>query len=218
MVTCECHGGGPRWARCSISARCNSWRRMRRASHDALTKAVVQRYCPIQTKEANILVTSLLTNPKDRNQHFLRAGASTIMAILYDYPTLPSAHERAIEEIGNSVQQSARAASLGSALVEFLPWMLHIPPRYESPFENYSDIVHLCCLSRFAKWKREALEQSAERSEIYFRLFNGVRTGLVRPAVRTCVEPEQQTWIDEWRRPSELQRIVDRIPRSLSPI
>jgi hypothetical protein len=109
---------------------------MRRASHDALTKAVVQRYYPIQTKEANILVTSLLTNPKDRNQHFLRAGASTIMAILYDYPTLPSAHERAIEEIGNSVQQSARAASLGSTLVEFLPWMLHIPQRYETPLKK----------------------------------------------------------------------------------
>ena len=113
---------------------------MRRASHDALTKAVVQRYYPIQTKEANILVTSLLTNPKDRNQHFLRAGASTIMAILYDYPTLPSAHEKAIKEIGNSVERSVRAASLGSTLVEFLPWMLHIPQRYESPFENYSDI------------------------------------------------------------------------------
>jgi len=105
---------------------------MRRASHDALTKAVVQRYYPIQTKEANILVTSLLTNPRDKKQHFLRAGASTIMAILYDYPTLSSAHDKAIEEIGNSVQRSVRTASLGSTLVEFLPWMLHIPQRYKA--------------------------------------------------------------------------------------
>ena len=113
---------------------------MRRASHDALKKSVVQRYYPIQTKEANILVTSLLNNPKDIKSHFMRAGASTIMAILYDYPTLPSAHEKAIKEIGNSVERSVRAASLGSTLVEFLPWMLHIPQRHESPFENYSDI------------------------------------------------------------------------------
>jgi len=110
---------------------------MRRASHDALTKAVVQRYHPIQTKEANILVASLLTNPSDRKEHFLRAGASTIMAILYDHPTLPSAHEKAIEEIGDSTQRSARAASLGSTLVEFLPWMLHIPQRYKASLINF---------------------------------------------------------------------------------
>ena len=30
----------------------NSWRRMRRATHEALTKRMVQRYQPIQTKEA----------------------------------------------------------------------------------------------------------------------------------------------------------------------
>jgi cytochrome P450 len=39
-----------------------SWRRMRRASHEALTKMAVQRYHPIQTKEATILVSALLEN------------------------------------------------------------------------------------------------------------------------------------------------------------
>ena len=72
---------------------------MRRASQEALAKSVVQRYHPIQIKEANILATSLLNNPKDRRQHFVRAGASAIMAILYDYPSLPSEHDKAIEEI-----------------------------------------------------------------------------------------------------------------------
>jgi hypothetical protein len=72
---------------------------MRRASHDALTKSVVQRYHPIQTKEANILVTSLLNNPKDIKHHFMRAGASTIMAILYDYPSLRSEHDSASNKL-----------------------------------------------------------------------------------------------------------------------
>jgi hypothetical protein len=106
---------------------------MRRASHEALTKSVVQRYHPIQTKEGNILATSLLKNPKDRKQHFMRAGASTIMAILYDYPTLPSAHDDAIEAIDRSMQWTVQAASIGSTLVEYLPWMLYIPQRYTLP-------------------------------------------------------------------------------------
>ena len=106
---------------------------MRRASHDALKKSVVQRYYPIQTKEANILVTSLLNNPQDIKSHFMRAGASTIMAILYDYPSLPSEHDKSIEQIERSVRWSTQAANLGSSLVEVLPWMLYIPQRYTHP-------------------------------------------------------------------------------------
>jgi gamma-glutamyl-gamma-aminobutyrate hydrolase PuuD len=99
---------------------------MRRASHEVLNKAVVQRYHPIQEKEANILVTSLLANPKDRNKHFVRAGASTIMAILYDYPTLASAHDQAIEDIEKNIHWTTRAVDV---LVEFFPSLLHIPQR-----------------------------------------------------------------------------------------
>ena len=103
---------------------------MRRASHDALTKAAVQRYHYIQTKEANILVASLLTSPDDRKQHFMRAGASLIMAILYDYPTLAPAHDKAIDEIERSIQWSKHTSAFGSFLVDSFPWMLHIPQRY----------------------------------------------------------------------------------------
>jgi cytochrome P450 len=110
--------------------RFHSWRRMRRASHGALTKAAVQRYHSIQTKEANILVTSLLTNPEDRRQHFTRVGASTVMAILYDYQTVASVHDKAIEDIERNIQFLTEATRIGSSLVEFFPWMLHIPQRY----------------------------------------------------------------------------------------
>ena len=72
----------------------------------------------------------------------MRAGASTIMAILYDYPTLPSAHDKAIEEIDKSLQQSSQAASPGASLVEFLPWMLHIPQRYALSLQ-FQDRIHL---------------------------------------------------------------------------
>ena len=36
---------------------------------------------------------------------------------------------------------------------------------------------------RFAKWKREAFKQAAERSEMFLRLFNRVRTDFVRPII-----------------------------------
>ncbi|KAI0266608.1 cytochrome P450 [Russula aff. rugulosa BPL654] len=48
------------------------WRHMRRAAQEALTKTAVQRYYPILTKEATILASTFLSNPKNRDQHFQR--------------------------------------------------------------------------------------------------------------------------------------------------
>ena len=71
----------------AMIASLNSWRRMRRAAHESLTKRVVQTYQPIQTKEATILISSLLTPSANLNQdgHLKRLAASTIMSIVDDH-------------------------------------------------------------------------------------------------------------------------------------
>ena len=101
---------------------------MRRAAHEALTKVAVQRYHHIETKEATILVSALLANPEDREQHIQRTAASAIMSITYDYPTLTSGKDEAVQEMDRSIHFTSRAAT-GTFLVEFLPWMIHIPQR-----------------------------------------------------------------------------------------
>ena len=106
----------------------HSWRRMRRAAHEALTKVAVQRYHPIQTKEATILVSALLADPENRDNHFQRASASTIMSILYDHPTLTSAQDMATQDMYRITQLVLQAASRTS-IVEFFPWMLYTPQR-----------------------------------------------------------------------------------------
>lgn len=112
-----------------MRAYSHSWRRMRRSAHEALTKVAVQRYHPIQTKEATILVSALLANPAStREQHFQRTAASTIMSILYDYPTLSSWQDGAVQDMNRASQGIARAG-VWITLVEFFPWMLHIPQR-----------------------------------------------------------------------------------------
>jgi cytochrome P450 len=104
---------------------------MRRASHEALTKRVVQNYHPVQTKEATILVSSLLTPSADLEQdrHFKRLAASTIMSIVYDYPTITSEHDHALEKIETYNDRLSRAVTPGSYLVDIFPWMYHIPER-----------------------------------------------------------------------------------------
>ena len=101
---------------------------MRRAAHEAFTKIEVQRYHPIQIKEATIMVSALLTNPENRDQHIQRASASAIMSITYDYPTLASGKDKAVQDMDKLIHEVTRAV-IGSTLVEFFPWMRHVPRR-----------------------------------------------------------------------------------------
>jgi hypothetical protein len=101
---------------------------MCRAAQEALTKVAVQCYHPIQAKEATILASTLLVNPENRDQHFQQATASTMLSILYDFPTLTSVQDKAIQEIDSTVNSSARAA-VGTSLIEFFPWTVYIPQR-----------------------------------------------------------------------------------------
>jgi len=143
MATCECCRTSQRLPASSTQAYFDSWRRMRRAAHESLTKSAVRRYHPIQTKEATILASALLSNPEYRNEHFRRASTSTIMSILYDYPTLVSVHDKAVEDIGRNVRLSTRASSYGLFLVEFLPWMIHIPERFRFSPQPQDCNLHL---------------------------------------------------------------------------
>ena len=111
----------------------NSWRRLRRASHEALTKRVIRNYHPIQMKEATILVSSLLRNSAncklDPDVHFKRLAASTIMSIVYDYPTILSSHDHGVEGIEKFNDLVAQALTMGSYFVDIFPWMKYIPAR-----------------------------------------------------------------------------------------
>ena len=147
---------------------------MRRAKHEALTKAVVLDYHPTFSKEATILASSILKNPTGLNQYFKRSSTSTIMSILYDHPTLEDEYDRTVTEINTFLDRMSAAVAPGTHLVEFLPWMIHIPERYA--YMPY--IVYLKCLSkedpRFARWKREGFEHFRQHTAMFNRCLNTV--------------------------------------------
>lgn len=110
-----------------------SWRRMRRAAHEALARRAVQNYYPIQMKEATILASSLLSSSTGAklDKQFHRVAASTILSIVYDYPTLESINDPTLKNIEDYVLRLSHAAMPGSYFVNIFPWMLHIPERFE---------------------------------------------------------------------------------------
>jgi hypothetical protein len=118
----------------------NSWRRVRRAAHEALTKRAIQNYHSIQMKEATIITSSLLMPSTDHKQdvnqegRFRRMATSTIMSIVYDYPTIMSEHDHAVEGIEKFSDRISHALTMGSYFVDIFPWMKHIPERYSCLF------------------------------------------------------------------------------------
>ena len=154
---------------------------MRRAAHEALTKRAVQNYHPTQTKEATILASSLLSSSADSDvdlpKHFHRTGASAIMSIVYDYPTLESINDPAVKNIEDYVLRISRSMRSGG-LVDIFPWMLYIPER-----SRILLVVSICMLTyahkRFAKWKQQGLKQFAEDYAMFRGLLDRVRVDLV---------------------------------------
>ena len=111
------------------------WRRTRRAAHEILTKVIVRDYHPVFCKEAILLASAMLENPHALDKHIQRSSASATMSILYDYPTLENEHDKTLTKIHAFIDRISAATAPGAYLVELLPWMIHIPERYESmPF------------------------------------------------------------------------------------
>ena len=106
-----------------------SWRRVRRAAHEVLTKVAVGDYHTIFRKEAFLLATAMLENPDVLDKHIRRTSASATMSILYDHPTLESENDKAITKINTYLEQISAAGAPGAHLVELFPWMIHIPKR-----------------------------------------------------------------------------------------
>ena len=147
-----------------------------------LTKAVVRDYHPTFCKEALLLASSILENPKALEKHIERGAASATMTILYDYPTLENEHDRNLMEIHAFIDRMSAASVPGAHLVELIPWMIHIP-------ERYTFMLSSVCLnrlsrwnSRFAKWKREGLEHFRQHTAMFSGLLNTVYHDLVSEA------------------------------------
>ncbi|KAI0060313.1 cytochrome P450 [Artomyces pyxidatus] len=144
------------------------WRRMRRAAHECLTKTAAQTFHDAQSKEAVILTSDILKNPRGRNEHFTRASASMIMSILYDLPTIRSLDDINIKNIDAHIERLADVTNPGNYLVELLPWMKYIP-------------------SKFAKWKRDGEFWYAKDSAMFESLVHGVQDDLDKGIERSSM-------------------------------
>lgn len=80
--------------------------------------------------EAVVLACNWLVDSKQWDPHLRRCMSSTMLSVIYGR-TAPSTLEPdlAIETFKDFSERLSRAAYPGAHLVEFFPWMRHIPSR-----------------------------------------------------------------------------------------
>ena len=99
-----------------------------------------------------------------------RAAASTVLSIVYDLPSVSSIDDPAVAKIHEFTDVGKDYGNPGNYLVEFFPWMKHIP-------------------SSLAKWKRVAEERSKEYSELFVGMFREVEDRIVPCSTRFVIPP-----------------------------
>jgi hypothetical protein len=105
------------------------WRKMRKASHESLSKSIVESFKSPQLNEAILLTSGLLAQPATWDKHFRRTAASMVMSVIYDTPPITSELDSSVKAVNDFVARLTRAALPGAHFVEFFPWMMHIPSR-----------------------------------------------------------------------------------------
>ena len=102
---------------------------MRRAANERFSKGSVKGFYETQMTEAVLLASDFLIGPAQWDQHIRRASASAILSVVYGYPTLESEQDHIVVAINDFAERLFKAASIGSHLVHFLPWLRNLPSR-----------------------------------------------------------------------------------------
>jgi len=166
-----------------------SWRRMRRAADEGFSRGSARRFYETQTTEAVFLACGWLDKPEKRDWHFCRTTASTMLSVLYGYPTITSERDNTVECIDEFAKQIFRSASPGAHLIDFFPWTRHIP-------------------SSLAKWKRDAEALYKQGSEMFDGLIltveanvakgsdhQSVGARLIREAEKNKLSSSERSWL-----------------------
>ncbi|PPQ65061.1 hypothetical protein CVT26_015757 [Gymnopilus dilepis] len=128
----------------------NRFRKMRRAAHEGLSARAVQKYEHVEAREAAATVVQILEAPERWYDHIKRTSASTILAVLYGWPSVKTEDENLIHRIASVVIRMVKSVVPGTYLVNVFPFLNHLP-RW------------------MASWKRDGLEWHRRDTEMFMK-------------------------------------------------
>lgn len=135
------------------------WRLMRRALHAGLSISAAQSYAPLQEAESAVMLYELLntSNPErcDPADATRRFTVSVITSSVYGRRSV-TGYEPIVQNLYTAMGTIARLGRPGANLVEYLPWMEHLP-------------------TMLAPWRREALEAHHRELTLFRTMYDRAR-------------------------------------------
>ena len=117
------------------------WRKGRRFTQSMLSTSVIQQSLPKQTVEARQMVVDLAKHPSKYAYWLERAGVMTSVKQIYGLTVERGpAEERHVHEITSYMEELDRVAVPGVYVVEFLPWLMHLPT-WLAPFRREAETL-----------------------------------------------------------------------------
>ncbi|KAL0579343.1 hypothetical protein V5O48_002676 [Marasmius crinis-equi] len=145
-----------------------TWKKMRRASHEAMNPSMALRYRPMQELESYILCHQLLQKPDIWDDHIRRANLSLMFSIIYGLPPKLDSEDPNIRRTNAFVSGLLAAASPGAYLVEYFTWLKYLP-RW------------MC------GWRRHAEAFFQSYCNYFESMFADVETRMIQGTQGTCV-------------------------------
>ncbi|KAJ3552786.1 hypothetical protein NM688_g3970 [Phlebia brevispora] len=105
----------------------STWRKHRRAIHEAMNIRDVAAYGALQEREALNLVAHLLEAPDEWRRYCSRTTAAGVISIIYGSALTRRNLDHIIENIWELVESSSRLAGKEMHLVEFFPALMRVP-------------------------------------------------------------------------------------------
>ncbi|KAK5730067.1 hypothetical protein LTR15_000001 [Elasticomyces elasticus] len=112
------------------------WKKGRRFAQSMLSTDAIQQSLPTQTTEARQMVVDLAREPARYAYWFERAGVMTSVKQIYGITVERGPEEEQhVHEITSYMDEIDRVAAPGVYVVEFLPWLVHLPS-WLAPFKR----------------------------------------------------------------------------------
>jgi len=100
---------------------------MRKVADEKFSTGSVKAFYDTQIKEAILQACDLIAEPAHWDRNFRRTAASVSLSVVYGYPTLASDQDHIVQVINNFTARLFEAVNMGAYLVEFFPWLRHLP-------------------------------------------------------------------------------------------
>jgi hypothetical protein len=104
-------------------------RRFRLVAAEDFSRSVVQRFHPIQNREAIMLALVMMKSPFNLERHFSRHASSIMLSVNYHLPPVKSEDDPSVVRANEHVRRMMYELQPGTRLVEIFPWLRHIPSR-----------------------------------------------------------------------------------------